>query len=194
MNVMVFNRPRVSRHAVLGNTLLHPECPIEQTFWSNDPKVQRQLMQHAWQRTGAADQVSFVADYNGLRVLGHSEAALNRVAKALRDRFGSRLRVASPMVRYVFEAPVLEPYMTVLIKGPLVHLPRVRNGIANRRDCIARVTARGIFVLEAEAPLAALLGFEAWLQEAFAEDWEKSYVGLWLSRYVPIGGHGPQAA
>jgi hypothetical protein len=204
MNVVAFNRPRDavtfnrlrgSRQAVLGNPLLHPDCPIEQAFRSDDPKVRLQLMQHAWQRTGAADQVCFVADHDGLRVLGHSEAALNNVAQTLRDRFGSRMRVVGPIVRYVFGVPVLEPYMTVLVKGPLAHLPRVRKGVARRRGCIDRVTAQEeSFVLEAEAPLAALLGIEAWLQELFGEDWEQAYVDLRLSRYVTIDGDGPEAA
>ena len=56
------------------------------------------------------------------------------------------------------------------------------------------MSERGNFVLEAEAPLAALLGYEQWLQELFADDWDGSYVGLWLSRYVPIDGNGPEAA
>src|SRR5437867_2412520 len=152
MNVMVFNRPRVSRRAMPDNSLLHPECPIEQTFRSIDPDVQRQLMQCPWRRSTAPEQVLFVADYNGLRVLGHAEAALNRAANALRDRFGSRLIADSRVVRYAFGVPVLEPYMTVVINGPLAHLPRVRNDIAQRRGCVARVSERGNFVLEAEAP------------------------------------------
>ena len=136
----------------------------------------------------------FIADYNGLRVLGRSEASLNLVANTLQRRFGNGLSVDCPVVRYVFGVPVLEPYMTVLVQGPLAHLSRVRNDIAQRRGRIARVSKRGNFVLKAEAPLAALLGCGEWLQELFGEDRDESYVGLWLSRYVAIDGHGPQAA
>jgi hypothetical protein len=173
---------------------MHPECPIEQTFRSDDPSVQQQLMQHAWQRTAAPEQALLVADYNGLRVLGHSERALNRVAKALRHRFGAGLVVDTPLVRYSFGVPVLEPYMTVLINGPVRDLAMVQEDLASRRGRIVRLSEQETFVLEAEAPLAALLGYEEWLQDLFAEDWDRSYVGLWLSRYVAIDGNGPQAA
>ena len=47
------------------------------------------------------------------------------------------------------------------------------------------------FVLEAEAPLAGLLGYAAWLDELTESDAEAS---MWLSRYVPIDDDGPHAA
>lgn len=194
MELIELNRTRQSRQTEHRDALLHPECPIEQTFRSDDPEVQRQLMYHAWQRAAAPQQVLFLADYNGLRVLAHSEAALNRVAENLRGRFGDRLRVDDPLVRCSSGTPVLEPYMTVLVHGPLRHLAHVRNDIACRGGRIARVSEGDRFVLEAEAPLAALLGYGKWLRDLFADKWVGSYLGLWLSRYVPLGGDGPRAA
>ncbi len=143
----------------------HPEYPIEQTFGSDDPVTQQQLMRAA-RRTLETDSTLLVADYNGLRVLARSEAALDRVAESLRQRFGATLLVDAPAVRYAHLVPVLEPYMVVLVNAPVSDLAAVRNDFVGRRGRITRLVERGSFVLEGEAPLAQLLG----LSPAHARD------------------------
>ena len=146
-----------------GPSLLHPECPIEQALWSADEVVQAGLMQEIWRREAfVADGVLLVADPKSLRVLARCEAALRRPVAALRERHGDTVVVEAPAVRYAHGAPVLT---------------RVESD-------------RDPFVLEADAPLADLLGFGDWL-DAHASGVEAS---IWLSRYRPIGGDGPRAA
>jgi len=172
----------------------HPEFPIAQAFRSDEPDAQQQLMQHACDPGAQPDQALVVADYNGLRVLGRSEPALNRVAGALRRRFGAALLAGPPEVRYRDGDPMLEPYMVVLVHGPGRHLARVRDDLLARRGRVARVVDRSMFVLEGEAPLAGLLGYHERLRDMLAEDWNQSHVATWLSRYLPVEGDGPEAA
>ena len=172
----------------------HPESPIAQAFRSDEPLVQQQLMQQASQPAVEPEQALFVTDYNGLRVLGRSEPALNRVASALRRRLGAALVAGPPEVRYGDGDPVLEPYMVVLVHGPASCLAGVRDDLVARRGRIARVVDRSMFVLEGEAPLAHLIGYHERVREVLAEAWSQSHVATWLSRYVPVEGHGPEAA
>ena len=173
---------------------MHPEYPIAQSFRSDDPAAQQLLMQQASHPVVEPEQALLVADYNGLRVLGRSEPALERVAGTLRRRLGAALVAGPPEVRYGNGDPVLEPYMVVLVHGPASCLARVHDDLLARRGRIARVVDRSMFVLEGEAPLAHLLGYRERVREMLAEAWSQSHVANWLSRYVPVEDDGPEAA
>jgi hypothetical protein len=194
MNLILLNRPRTPRGAVTRSALLHPECPIEQALRSADSDIQRRLVQPSVQRTAAAADAFFVASDDGLRVLGRNERALERIAEELQARFENRLTVHGPMVRYAFGVPVLEPYMKVRVQASLRSLQLVRDDMARRRGWIERVDELDPFVLEAEAPLATLLGYEGWLKRALGADQGGYDVTLRLSRYLPIDDDGPRAA
>lgn len=176
-----------------GTTMLHPECPIEQAVYSDDADVQTELTREIWRRHSFLDEGTLlVAETKRLRVLARTEGALRGPVEALRERHGPALVVEPPTVRYAHGAPVLEPYMTVLLCGPERYLPLVQRDLVRRRGHFRRIddTAKR-FVLEAEAPLAGLLGYAAWLDELTESDAEAS---MWLSRYVPIDDDGPHAA
>ena len=172
----------------------HPEYPIEQAFGSHDPMIQQQLMQQASRGTPEPDHTLFVADYNGLSVLARTEPALDRIAEVLRKRFGSKLLVGAPAVRYADRLPMLEPYMVVLVNAPASYLAAVRKDFIGRHGRITRLVERGISVLEGEAPLAQLLGYHQHMREMLADHWDESHVATWLSRYVPRDSNGPEAA
>ena len=172
-----------------GRSLMHADCPIEQTVRSNDANTQSQLMQEPWSRS--LECTLFVADYNGLRLLGKSEGALDAAVEPLRRRFGDRLVVDPPSVRYAFGVPTLEPYMTVAISGPQRYLPAIQTDFLQRRGRVLRVQQGGPFVLEGEAPLARLLGYRQWLRYSMDN---VPNVYLCLSRYLPIDDDGPRAA
>jgi hypothetical protein len=194
MNVKLVQARHPQQEVAEPRMLAHAEYPIEQSFHSDDPLTQQRLMEPASRGTDEPDQALFVTDCNGLRVLGRSEAALDRVASALRARFGRTLVVDAPRVRYADRAPVLEPYMVVLVSAPAGYLAAVRKDFAARRGRITRIVERGTFVLEGEAPLAGLLGYQRRMRDVLGEHWDESHVAMWLSRYVPIDGDGPEAA
>jgi predicted membrane GTPase involved in stress response len=186
--LMRTSKPQPRRRA----SLLHPECPIEQAVRSPDPSVQTCLLQEIWRRPPFIDDAALlVAEPARLRVLARNEPALRRPVEALRERFGDALVVEAPTVRYAHGAPVLEPFMTVLVTGPSQHSAMLQDDLARRQATIVRLDHRvGMMVLEAEAPLGHLLGYQDWLEEKFAGDVDAS---TWLSRYRPIGDD-PHAA
>ncbi|HSU44099.1 MAG TPA: hypothetical protein VLN42_07760 [Casimicrobiaceae bacterium] len=173
--------------------MLHPECPIEQTVRGRSAPVQAQLLQEIWRRHSfIADGALLVAEPGCLRVLARTERALDAPVGALRQRYGGDVVVEPASVRYAHGAPVLEPFMNVLVTGPARHLPYVQSDLGQRRGAMTRVDQRaGVFVIEAEAPLGHLLGYGDRLDERFEGSVEAS---LWLSRYCPIAGGGPYVA
>ena len=176
-----------------GAAMLHPECPIEQTVRGRSAPVQAQLLQEIWRRHSfIADGALLVAEPGCLRVLARTERALDAPVGALRQRYGGDVVVEPASVRYAHGAPVLEPFMNVLVTGPARHLQYVQSDLGQRRGAMTRVDQRaGVFVIEAEAPLGHLLGYGDRLDERFDGSVEAS---LWLSRYCPIAGDGPYAA
>ena len=176
-----------------GAALLHPECPIEQTVRGCDAAVQGQLMQEIWRQHAYVDDGALVVAEPGcLRVLARSEEALRPPVEALQCRYGEVLAVEPPAVRYVHGAPVLEPFMNVLVSGPSRHFADVQKDLVARHALLARVDRHADgFVVEAEAPLGRLLGFREHLDARFDRSVD---VGLWLSRYCPITDDGPHAA
>jgi hypothetical protein len=177
-------RPRAS--------MLHPECPVEQAIRSADPAVQAALLQEIWRRQSfIGEGTLLVADPKGLRVLARTEGALHGPVDKLSREYGHALIVEPPSVRYAHGAPVLEPYMTVLLCGPARYQPRLQGDLVQRRAQLTRVDQRvDPFVLEAEAPLGSLLGYREWLDEWSGGDVD---VSMWLSGYRPIDD-GPAAA
>ena len=190
MNLTWLRKDRPSLSSSRRHSLIHAECPIEQTFRSDDAETQGLLMEEPWSQGNRPDGTLFVADYNGLRLLGRSEGALDAAVKPLLLRFGRQLAAEAPSVRYAFGVPTLEPYMAVLINGPARYLSIVKNDFLRRRGRIKRLKEEP-FILEGEAPLANLLGYERWLRGLMEKD---PHVSLWLSRYLPIDDDGPQAA
>ena len=172
-------------------TLWHPEYPIEQRARSQTPEADALVLREARRQSRAATGTLFVADHSALRILGRSEAALKDAIADLAHRYGGAFVAEPPSIRYVHGARVLEPWMEVLVNAPERYCQTVRRAFVGRRGDVGRITQRGAaFVLEGEAPLADLLGFEEWLGDLTEGG---PYVSNWLSRYRPIDD-GPEAA
>jgi len=76
--IVILRTPfRPSSHVHRKHTLIHAEFPIEQTLRSEDAETQRLLMQEPWSPERRPEESLFVADYDGLRLLGVSEGALD---------------------------------------------------------------------------------------------------------------------
>ena len=176
-----------------GASMLHPECPIEQSVRGSEPGVHAQLLQEIWRQHWYIDDGALlVAEPKGLRVLARTEGGLRAPVEALRRRYGDGLVIDPPSVRYVHGAPVLEPFMNVLVSGPSRHLADVQRDLGQRRATITRLDRHAdTFVLEAEVPLGELLGYRERLDARFDRAVD---VSIWLSRYCPISDDGPHAA
>jgi hypothetical protein len=81
--------------------------------------------------------------------------------------------------------------MAVLINGRTRYLSIIKKDFLERRGRISRLNQGEPFILQGEAPLANLLGYERWLRGLMEKE---PHVGLWLSRYLPIDDDGPEAA
>src|SRR5690349_8783482 len=136
-----------------ASSMLHPECPIEQTVRAIEPGVQAQLLQEIWrQRWYIDDGALLVAEPKCLRVLARTEGGLLAPIEALRRRYGDRIVVEPPSVRYAHGAPVLEPFMNLLVAGPSRHLAEVQKDLGRRSALFVRIDRHPDgFVLEAEA-------------------------------------------
>jgi hypothetical protein len=182
-----FDVHRGARHRV---AMMHAECPIEQALYMADAQAQHGLLEEIW-KARPADSALLIADPKRLRVLGRTERALCEPVAAMRKRYGPSLIVEPPAVRYAHGTPVLEPYMRLLMCGPGERLDVFQQDLARRRSKISRLHQhRGRFILEAEAPLADLLGYA---DRVDALGHRQIDLSLWLSRYVPIDD-GPAAA
>lgn len=174
--------------------IAHPECPIEQSLRGRDDATRARLARFAWERTTGRGGATLIADDHGLRVLARCEATLAEAVRPLSRRFAGRIVLRAPAIRYVPGNPVLEPYMIVAVQGPRIHLPLVRKDMARRGGRVTAVDSCGAetFRLEAEAPLALLMGYASWLSALTAQDMPKASARL--SRYLPIDDGGPRAA
>lgn len=194
MDLGIFARGKGSTAAgTRRGELAHPECPIEQTVRGRDDATKARLTRFAWQQATACEGAVYVRDDHGLHVLARCETTLFQATEPLATLFRERVVLRPPAVRYVPGNPVLEPYMLLLVSGPEPYLPLVQKDMVRRRGCIVRVAERGnTFTLEAEAPLAQLIGYTSWLRELTEQDIAQA--SAWLSRYLPIDDGGPQAA
>ena len=174
--------------------LAHPECPIEQSVRSARAHVQSALLGEAWRwHPPVGEGAMIVAEADGVRVLARSEGALRPVVDGLRERFGGDVGAGAPRVRYAHRPCHAEPWMTVLASGPAQVAPLVLRDLARRKARVLRVEQhRGPLVLEAEAPLANLLGYADWLDELTEG---RADLSMWLARYAPVEVEGgPDAA
>jgi hypothetical protein len=144
--------------------LIHAECPLEQVVRSDDAETQCALLREPWSQT-RREGVLVVGDCNCLRLLGRSESALDAAVEPLRRRFGTRLVVDPPTVRYAIGIPTLEPWMSVLASGPEHCRPQIRADFHRRGGRPTQLRQASSSFLEGEAPLAQLLGYAQWLRE-----------------------------
>jgi predicted membrane GTPase involved in stress response len=177
-----------SRHP---RRLMHPECPIEQMLRGRTPQVREALVEEAWRRRPPESHVLYIGDHRGLRILARSECALAMAIAELAVRYGEGLEAEPPTVRYVHGSPVLEPWMSVTVNAPQRFRDEVEQDLNERRGQVRRLTPLSeVFVMEGEAPLADLLGYEDGLAGLTDND---AFMAAQLSRYVPID-QGPRAA
>lgn len=160
---------------------------------SKFPEMRSQLSKELWRLLRAPmNDACYLAATNGLRVLARTEDALQCAVAALCQRVEGALTVDVPSVRYVFGAPVLEPYMKVQLWGPDQHLGVAQDAIGSRRGHTYRIEHNnGTFLLRTAAPLASLLGCAEELRESTSGS---VALRMRLSRYVRIDHDGPEAA
>lgn len=132
-----------------------------------------------------SDDALFQPTDRGLVILAAHEEALEAPRRLLQDLFGDEVEVRRPRVRRLPGEPSCEPVMHVRVTARREHAPALVAELRRRGARILEECLRSrVFIVRAEAPLAALLGFPAWLAELSDG---LAAASIRLLRYVPSG-------
>lgn len=170
-----------------------PECPIEQAIRARDPRAQSALLDEARKRPDRFTDAWLVADADGVRAIARTEGALRQLVAGIVERHAPEVTAGAPRVRYVHRPTLSEPWMRITASGPAALLPLVLRDLERRRGRTLRVTDHGgPFEMQAEAPLANLLGYADWYDELCER---RGWLAIELARYAPVDvDPGPDAA
>jgi hypothetical protein len=143
-----------------------------------------------------SEDVMFEPIERGLAILAAHEDALDEPRRILRDLYGDFVEVRQPQVRYMAGEPACEPIMHVRVTARREHAPALVGELKRRRARLLEECTRSrVFIVRAEAPMAALLGLPARLAE-LSEG--LAMHSIRLLRYSPMQGEpdgtGPHAA
>lgn len=170
-----------------------PECPIEQVIRARDASTRSALHEEARARPARRADAWLIADAEGVRAIARSEGALRPFVAGIVERHGAAVVVGAPRVRYSHRPTLSEPWMRITASGPSGLLPLILRDLDRRKGRTLRIDDHGgPFALEAEAPLANLLGYADWLDELCEG---RADLAMRLVRYAAVDvDPGPEAA
>jgi hypothetical protein len=142
------------------------QYPIESLARRRAAPDQLAFVREARRMLTPSDDLMFEPLDRGLAIYAAHEAALEAPRRILRDTYGDLVEVRKPKVRYMPGEPAHEPIMNVRISARREHALALitelkRRGARILEEC---TRSRG-FIVRAEAPMAALLGLPARLDE-----------------------------
>jgi hypothetical protein len=143
-----------------------------------------------------SDDVVFEPHARGLAIFAAHEEALEPPRRILREVYGDFVEVRQPKVRYLPGAPAHEPVMHVRITARREHAAALLAELRARRVRLLEECTRGrLFIVRADAPLAALLGLPGRIDAITGGLGQHD---IRLVRYAPLpgdpDGNGPRAA
>lgn len=170
--------------------------PLESLARRRSGRSQLDFAQEARRMFSDTDEVMFEPIDRGLAIFAAHEDALEEPKRILKDLYGDFVEVRGPKVRYMPGEPAHEPIMHVRVTtrretaGAIVQELRGR-GVRMLEECVRS----RVFIVRAEAPLAALLGLPARIDEL--SDGLAMH-SIRLIRYAPVARRpeddGPHAA
>jgi len=131
-----------------------------------------------------SDEAVFEAHPHGLAIFAANEDAIDQSARTLREIYGDAVEIRRPKVRYMPGRPPHQPIAYVRVNTlsdfSLSVLAELRRRGAR---ILEQCTRRRVFIVRAEAPLAALLGLPASLELIAGGNVAHS---IRLIRYAPV--------
>jgi hypothetical protein len=129
----------------------------------------------------------------GLAIFAANEAALEEPKRVLREAYGDLVEMRDPRVRYLPGTPLREPIMQIRITARRAHADALLAELRQRgAQLLDESLLTRVYVLRAEAPLAALLGLPARIDAITAG---QGMYWIWLARYGEVPPpEGPEAA
>jgi elongation factor G-like protein len=161
--------------------MIYPDFPLESIVRPRDDAHRAELLRAAARHDIDGPDVTCLVADDALRLLARGEEPLRRATELLRAAVDGEALVEGPVVRYVEGARRLEPHMRIALHAPAATLPVLQDDLQRRAAFIVRLEHRvGTVVIEAEAPLARLLGYADWLAACTGG---RARVQMWLCRY-----------
>jgi hypothetical protein len=175
---------------------MHFQYPLESLARRRAALDQLAFAREAHGMLADSDEVMSQPLSHGLAIFAAHEDALEGTRSILRDLYGDFVQVRQPKVRYMPGMPAHEPIMHVRVSARREHAVVLVAELKRRGARVVEECLRSrVFIVRAEAPLAALLGLPGRLDEMTQGLAQHS---IRLVRYAPIQGdpHGtdPPAA
>ncbi len=130
------------------------------------------------------DHYLLVDDGEQLNLCAANEQALEEATPLVAAALGASARFGTPRAHCAVrghDGARLQPVMYVRVQVPRAHAAHVREELARRGARLVEADPQGDrFVLRAEAPLAALIGYRKFLQDTTNARFE---LWSWLARY-----------
>jgi len=162
----------------------HPEFPLERLCSHLVEPFQLTFARNAQQHFLVREDVEVIASHQGLAIRAETEDAIDAAIVILTDLYGPNLRIGPPTVRYHQGSSLEQPWMALSIRCAPRHLDAVNADLIDREAMIVSCDVEPAQCLvQARAPLAALLGYRSDLEKLTAGSAQHA---MWLSHYEPI--------
>jgi len=167
----------------------HPEFPLERLCSHLYVPFQLTFARNAQQHFLVREDVEVVASHQGLAIRAETEDAIDAAIVILKDLYGPNLRIGPPTIRYHKGILLEQPWMGLSIRCTPEHLDAVNADLTDREATIVSCDIEPARCLvQARAPLAALLGYRSDLEKLTAGSARHA---VWLSHYAPIESPPP---
>ena len=167
------------------------QYPLESLARKRGSSSQQDFARQARGALMDGDEAIFEPHDHGLVILAANEDALVEPRRILRDIYGDFVEIRAPKVRHLPGEPPHEPVAHARISTRGEFSLRVVAELRRRGARILEQCSRPrVFIVRAEAPLAALLGLPAKLEAIAGDDVTHA---IRLVRYEPLDA-GPGAA
>lgn len=162
----------------------HPEFPLERLCSHTFEPFQLTFARNAQQHFLMRDDVEVVPSRHGLAIRAETEEAIDAAVVILKDLYGPHLRIGPPTIRYHQGSCLEQPWMGLSIRCSPEHLDAVNADLMRRQVTLVSCDIDAAqCLIQARAPLAALLGFRADLEKLSAGSARHA---MWLSHYAPV--------
>lgn len=168
----------------------HPEFPLERICSHLYEPFQLTFARSAQQHFLVREDVEVVASHQGLAIRAETEDAIEAAIVVIKDLYGRNLRIGPPTIRYHQGVSLEQPWMGLSIRCRPEHLGAINADLTAREAKIVSCdTEPGQCLIQARAPLAALLGYRADLADLTAAS---GRYAMWLSHYAPVESPPPE--
>lgn len=172
-----------------GQRTSHPEYPLERVCSHLYEPFQLTFARNAQQHFLVREDVEVVPSHQGLAVRAETEDSIDAAIVLLKDLYGPNLRIGPPTIRYHRGRMLEQPWMGLSIRCAPEHLDAVNADLIDREATIVSCEIEPAqSLLEARAPLAALLGYRSDLEKLSAGSARHA---MWLSHYAPVESPPP---